>query len=396
MQIRDKKAVSALVATVLLILITFAAVGIIWGAVMPMITKAMQLSQACTNARLSIDTTQGFTCYSENTKQISVSVSRGSNEFNLVGLGISVSGEGSRKAYSIKKEDSIVLNMPFEEGSGSIINDLSGKGNNGSIMVGGPWNPGNAISTSNLWNLAGRVEKALNFNGTNDSVKMVYSDSLNVSRGFTVMCWFKRNVRDLVYADGIIGNWYWNANPQLRRGWIIRYYINTNSLSLIVETSNGASISEMQVGWNTPSDNTWYHVASVFDSSDRSIRLYVDGVERASTTASAGFDMIAINNSYDLRIGNNAVNNGWFNGTIDEVKIFSRPLSKDEIAKEYESSSKNEQIIYGDVPDKNEARTYIFSGKNIDEISVAPIVRIGNTEKVCDITSTAKVSRCQT
>lgn len=104
MKIR-KKAVSALVATVLLILITVAAVGIIWGAIMPMINQATQYGQACMNARLQIETQQGYTCYNATgpfPNRVVVQVERGSEDFVPLGMQLVVAGGGQSKVFTVK------------------------------------------------------------------------------------------------------------------------------------------------------------------------------------------------------------------------------------------------------------------------------------------------------
>lgn len=99
---RNNKAVSALVATVLLILITVAAVGIIWGAIMPMLNRAMEMGQACLNARLTIDTTSGYTCYKTTAQEAQIMIGRGAEEFDLAGMNVIVSGGGVSKTFKIK------------------------------------------------------------------------------------------------------------------------------------------------------------------------------------------------------------------------------------------------------------------------------------------------------
>jgi len=68
----NKKAISTLVATVLLVLITIAAVGIIWGAIMPIIRSNLETSQACSAAGVSIDTSLGYTYQTGNDVKINV------------------------------------------------------------------------------------------------------------------------------------------------------------------------------------------------------------------------------------------------------------------------------------------------------------------------------------
>ena len=99
---KNKQAVSALVATVLLILITVAAVGIIWGAIMPMLNQAMEMGQACLNARLTIDTISGYTCYNPTTTEAMIMIGRGAEEFDLAGMSLVISGGGESKTFLIK------------------------------------------------------------------------------------------------------------------------------------------------------------------------------------------------------------------------------------------------------------------------------------------------------
>jgi flagellin-like protein len=96
----QKKAVSALVATVLLILITVAAVGIIWGAIMPMINQATQYGQSCMNARLQINTDSGYTCYNAS-GVVLANIERGAEDFVPTGIQLVVSGGGQSKVFKV-------------------------------------------------------------------------------------------------------------------------------------------------------------------------------------------------------------------------------------------------------------------------------------------------------
>ena len=105
MPIKKNKAVSPLIATVLLILITVAAVGIIWGMLMPMLQeKITEASQSCISAKVKIDTEQGYTCYDNANKNLSVMVSRGPDELDLAGLQIIVFASGSSYKFEISED----------------------------------------------------------------------------------------------------------------------------------------------------------------------------------------------------------------------------------------------------------------------------------------------------
>jgi len=95
-----KRGMEALVATVLLVLITIAAVGIVWGAIMPLINTSIESSQKCMNVKLGIDTQKGFT-YS-NATGTSVMISREESDIALVGAKLKlISSTGSSKTVSL-------------------------------------------------------------------------------------------------------------------------------------------------------------------------------------------------------------------------------------------------------------------------------------------------------
>jgi len=109
MRKKNNKAISALVATVLLILITVAGVAIIWGAVMPMITRITQSGQACINARYNIDTTSGFTCaYSNGT--VSISIARGAEQFEGIGAQLVILADNGNSKSITLDETSVATN----------------------------------------------------------------------------------------------------------------------------------------------------------------------------------------------------------------------------------------------------------------------------------------------
>jgi len=101
---RNKKGISALVATVLLILITVAAVGIIWSAVNPMISDNLKFGQACSDMRMSleVDSSSAYNCFNSTSNITNVVVSRGVDTLNLVGLQIIASGASGANPFEIK------------------------------------------------------------------------------------------------------------------------------------------------------------------------------------------------------------------------------------------------------------------------------------------------------
>jgi flagellin-like protein len=91
----NKKGVSAVVATVLIIMITVAAVGLVWAVVIPMIKDNLGVSSSCKDIDISIDTSGGYTCYDSAQKIVSVQVKRGSGEVGVRGVNFLLSSGGN-------------------------------------------------------------------------------------------------------------------------------------------------------------------------------------------------------------------------------------------------------------------------------------------------------------
>lgn len=73
---RNKKGVSAVVATALILLITVAAVTIVWAVVIPMIQGNLDKSGACLDAVNSVSIGSDKTCYNATSKGLNLQLSR--------------------------------------------------------------------------------------------------------------------------------------------------------------------------------------------------------------------------------------------------------------------------------------------------------------------------------
>lgn len=109
----SKRGVSAVVATVLIIMITVAAIGIIWVAIVPMIKDNLSGSIVCNDADLSIEILNGYTCYDSVNNIVAVQVVKGTNEVNVSGLKFLISSLGSSISYS--------TDFVFERGESKIF-----------------------------------------------------------------------------------------------------------------------------------------------------------------------------------------------------------------------------------------------------------------------------------
>ncbi|KYK27216.1 hypothetical protein AYK26_04095 [Euryarchaeota archaeon SM23-78] len=200
----------------------------------------------------------------------------------------------------------------FDEGSGTMASDSSGNGNDGTIN-GATW-----TSNSILGN-------ALEFDGANDYVDCGNNDLLNVDY-VTVSMWFKANS----FQDnaGLIAK----GDNNNRQYWIWTYQ---NSLSTEIDEGGFTNyLYSLQAG-------TWYHLAITYDGSN--IITYINGTEVNNIAQNTG---VILTDDDPLLIGN-IPGFQYFNGIIDEVRIYNRALTPEEILELYNQGIGN--YIEGDL-----------------------------------------------
>ena len=102
----NKKGISAIVATVLIILITVAAITIIWAAIIPMISNQLESGTVCLDAVSQVQLLDaGYTCKTVNATatgfNMTLQVKHGAKDFELAGLQVLISEGGSTTPYEL-------------------------------------------------------------------------------------------------------------------------------------------------------------------------------------------------------------------------------------------------------------------------------------------------------
>lgn len=105
----NKKAVSAVVATVLIIMITVAAVGIIWAAIIPMVRDSLNKGTICNDALsdISLVADKGYTCINASNGNLSLQIKKGPNsKVELVAIQALVFVGGDSYSVRVEKNNS--------------------------------------------------------------------------------------------------------------------------------------------------------------------------------------------------------------------------------------------------------------------------------------------------
>ena len=78
--------------------------------------------------------------------------------------------------------------------------------------------------------------------------------------------------------------------------------------------------------------NQWYHAAATYDGA--LLKLYVNGVLEGAVATS----VLPNNTTYPLQIGGNSLQNVWFPGCLDDVRIYGTTLSSADVATLFSSA----------------------------------------------------------
>jgi hypothetical protein len=199
----------------------------------------------------------------------------------------------------------LVAAYAFEEGTGTTTAYAIGKSHTGTL-------------SNAAWTTAGKNGKALSFNGTNSYVSAADANDLDLTNGMTLEAW----VNPLSLTSG-----GWNMIV-MKEGsaTTLAYSLYANdgnpwpSITVRVGTADREAI-----GTSALPLNTWTHLAATYDGAN--LRLYVNGVQ-VGVLAQTGNMLVS---TRTLRIGGNSVWGEYFDGTIDDVRIYNRALTATEI-----------------------------------------------------------------
>ena len=218
---------------------------------------------------------------------------------------------GTVSADSIEGVNSLyyaepILNLQMNRNSSSTIYDYSKFDNDGTLS-GGTW-------VSNC-----KYGGAYDFDGTDDEITVSASSELNISESITVMCFVKYDYSGAV--KGII-------DKRAGSGVINYRIIESADGSLACDFYDGTSeiIPASGTAYN---DDIWHHVACVRNADTNRALIYVDGIlEDNDTDTTVGVNLLAAGG---LTIGDTGESGKNFNGTIDEVRLYDRALTTNEI-----------------------------------------------------------------
>ncbi len=271
---------------------------------------------------------------------------------NLTAYGVNVSG-ATTTIFDWRNRGSSLASLyfPFDtnvtSNSSGAIKDYSNHGNNG-------WLGGGTAGDVPQWTSSGASGGAYVFNGINDYITTTAQTSgPNV---FSLSLWFKTS-----HAGGkLIG--FENTQTGLGTSYDRHIYMGDTGVLYFGVYPGSAQLVNTTA---TYADGNWHYVVAQMNGSG--MFLYVDGVLKASRSD------ITSGQSYSgyWKIGGGALN-GWtykpsdlfFNGTIDDVSVYARDLSAQQVAAQYNSGAPRHNLTVSQELTPNDRWTVAVTPNN--------------------------------
>ena len=170
---------------------------------------------------------------------------------------------------------------------------------------------GSTAKDSHIW-VKGRYGAALSFDGIDDHVEIADDISLKPESAITITAWIKKN-------SGNVGGFVSRVEGGVSKNYMLR--LDTGKPQATIYTTTGSATATSN---EIMPNNEWVDIVVIYDSN--SLKLFIDGVEKASSLLSGDIDY----NNHVLYIGRHGTaGSQYFNGVIDEVKILdiARPMA---------------------------------------------------------------------
>ncbi|MBI4034178.1 MAG: prepilin-type N-terminal cleavage/methylation domain-containing protein [Candidatus Brennerbacteria bacterium] len=221
----------------------------------------------------------------------------------------------SRGTITTRLDKGLVGYWHFDEATSTKAYDASGLANTGTLTNGPIWATAPNCKAGNC----------LSFDGTDDYVSVAHNSVFNLPKEITLSAWIKLDSVTSEVAREIIIKGDSSVHPipfDLR--------VRTDG-SVEFDQSQGGSFQTQIIGTTVLSAGQWYHIVATNDNSNA--KVYINGVLEG-TDSSPATDVTTDGEAIGIGArGENVAN--YFDGHIDEVRIYNRALSATEISNLY-------------------------------------------------------------
>ncbi|MDD4922718.1 MAG: LruC domain-containing protein, partial [Bacteroidales bacterium] len=218
--------------------------------------------------------------------------------------------------------DNLISAWELNENGGTIATDKQGV-SNGTI-------------SNATWG-GGIYGSCLNFNGTNSYVIIPSAEKLKPTDAMTMMAWVKTKENK---SAKILEKGDWDGHGigiDKWGGWQVSIRMEGNTTTHLLTWGGGLPIL-----------NEWYHLALTYDGSI--LKMYVNGQLKNSKAVTGKLNV----NDRNICIGSNNGTQKFFNGSVDEVKIFGKALDQTQIQTHFNNQVVSSDLDGDGVPDMDD------------------------------------------
>lgn len=234
----------------------------------------------------------------------------------------------------------------FDECQGTTAYNSAINGNGQAMGMNGTITPGAGANTSagtcnsgtstEMWNdgTTGKYNGSLGFDGTDDYVAVSGTTTNRITGDITFGGWFKAtsvaDTEGLIYMGG--GSGETQAENEL---YMMRWDTQSgNDLEYKHEAgAGGNTVLSFDVNLST---GTWYHAMFVRNVTANTVQLYLNGVSQGTKSYFTDPDG---GTSADLAIGRESSGPAYFDGQIDDVRIYDYALTSTQVKRVYNEGS---------------------------------------------------------
>ena len=176
--------------------------------------------------------------------------------------------------------------------------------------------------TQSVTTAAPPISRSVEFDGTNQYMTNSNHFEMNSDNGFTISTWVNRKNSDdkqmMVFQGGSVGPGSVDEfSFYLQSSGTLRYWM-------------GSSFNDTTTIFNKDS---WYNIIAVFKNT--TVSIYINGVLDNSITGSTLTLLSTVLLSFGSRINEGAIREEYFEGTMDDIAMFSTDLDASSIAAIY-------------------------------------------------------------
>lgn len=214
----------------------------------------------------------------------------------------------STNVLAINNDKALMLYLTFDEGNGDKVTDVSG-------------NNLEAVLHGATWSKDGKIGGCIHLPDTEKYVEVGAVPELDITDELTIQAWF---LPEQNQGDSNLMGRRTSAN---RGGYCLQWSSNpTKSPQIETWMHVGSWQGSREKQTIKPELNEWHHVSSTYDG--EKVRQYIDGKLDVEYTVPAGkLDSVDV----VFRIGKSQTPLGGTVCYVDEVAIYSRALSEDEV-----------------------------------------------------------------